>query len=176
MILTGNEIRQRMASGDIVIYPYSEDQLGPNSYNLRLHREMLVYREAVLDPKQDNRTAKIIIPPEGYVLKPGRVYIASTEEWTETRSLVPMLVGRSSVGRLGLAVHVTAGFGDIGFRGRWTLELAATEPVRIYPGMEICQIYYQTVQGEILDEYRGKYVGQETATPSRLYQEMGGAE
>lgn len=176
MILTGNEIKQRMASGDIVIHPYSEGQLGPNSYNLRLHREMLVYREAVLDPKQDNRTVKIIIPPEGYVLRPGRVYIASTVEWTETKNLVPMLIGRSSVGRLGLAVHVTAGFGDIGFRGRWTLELAATEPVRVYPGMEICQIYYHTVQGQILAEYHGKYVGQEVATPSRLYQEMGDTE
>ena len=82
-----------------------------------------------------------------------------------------MLVGRSSVGRLGLSVHVTAGFGDIGFRGRWTLELVATEPVRIYPGMEICQIYYHTICGVILDEYVGKYVGQEAATPSRLYQE-----
>ena len=173
MILTGNEIKQRIASGDIVIHPYNEDQLGPNSCNLRLHRDMLVYREAVLDPKRDNRTAKIIIPPEGYVLKPGRVYIASTEEWTETHTLVPMLIGRSSVGRLGLAVHVTAGFGDIGFRGRWTLELAATEPVRVYPGMEICQIYYHTVAGEILEEYVGKYIGQEAATPSRLDQEMG---
>lgn len=172
-ILSGNEIRQRMSKGDIIIHPYNDQQLGPNSYNLRLHPKMLAYTEAVLDPKRDNRTREIIIPPEGYVLKPGRVYIASTEEWTETRNLVPMLVGRSSVGRLGLAVHVTAGFGDIGFRGRWTLELAATEPVRIYPGTEICQIYYQTVAGEILDGYTGKYVGQQAATPSRLYQEMG---
>ena len=172
-ILSGNEIRQRMSKGDIIIHPYNDQQLGPNSYNLRLMDRMLVYTEAVLDPKRDNRTRELIIPPEGYVLKPWRVYIASTEEWTETRNLVPMLVGRSSVGRLGLAVHVTAGFGDIGFRGRWTLELAATEPVRIYPGMEICQIYYHTIAGEILDEYKGKYVGQKAATPSRLFQEMG---
>ena len=98
-ILSGNEIRQRMSKGDIIIHPYNDQQLGPNSYNLRLMDRMLVYTEAVLDPKRDNRTREIIIPPEGYVLKPGRVYIASTEEWTETRNLVPMLVGRSSVGR-----------------------------------------------------------------------------
>lgn len=171
-ILSGNEIRQRMSCGDIIIKPFDEVQLGPNSYNLRLHPRMLVYTEAVLDPKADNRTREIIIPPEGYVLKPGRVYIASTEEWTETRNLVPMLVGRSSVGRLGLAVHVTAGFGDVGFAGRWTLEMVATEPVRIYPHMKICQIYYHTVAGEILDEYSGKYVGQVAATPSRLWKEM----
>lgn len=172
-ILSGNEIRQRMSKGDIIIHPYNDQQLGPNSYNLRLMDRMLVYTEAVLDPKRDNRTREIVIPPEGYVLKPGRVYIASTEEWTETRNLVPMLVGRSSVGRLGLGVHVTAGFGDVGFRGRWTLEMVATEPVRVYPGMEICQIYYHTVAGEILDGYSGKYVGQKAATPSRLFQEMG---
>lgn len=172
-ILSGNEIRQRMSKGDIIIHPYNDQQLGPNSYNLRLLDRMLVYTEAVLDPKRDNRTREIIIPQEGYVLKPGRVYIASTEEWTETRNLVPMLVGRSSVGRLGLGVHVTAGFGDVGFKGRWTLEMVATEPVRVYPGMKICQIYYHTVAGEILEEYAGKYIGQETATPSRLFQEMG---
>ena len=140
-ILSGNEIRQRMSKGDIIIDPFDDSQLGPNSYNLRLHPRMLVYTEAVLDPKSDNRTREIIIPPEGYVLKPGRVYIA-------------------------------AGFGDVGFKGRWTLEMVATEPVRVYPGMKICQIYYHTICGEILDEYSGKYVGQKTATPSRLYQEM----
>lgn len=175
-ILSGNEIRQRMASGDIIIHPYNDQQLGPNSYNLCLLDRMLVYTEAVLDPKRDNRTREIIIPPEGYVLKPGRVYIASTEEWTETYKLVPMLVGRSSVGRLGLGVHVTAGFGDVGFKGRWTLEMVATEPVKVYPHMKICQIYYHTVAGEILEEYDGKYVDQMAATPSRLFQEMGDAE
>lgn len=172
MILTGNEIRQRRANGDIVIEPYNPAQLGPNSYNLCLHPKMLIYTEAVLDPKMRNRTHEITIPPEGYILKPGRVYIASTDEWTETYNLVPMLIGRSSVGRLGLAVHVTAGFGDIGFKGRWTLEMVATEPVRVYPGMKICQIYYHTVCGEILDEYNGKYTRQVAATPSRLWQEM----
>lgn len=175
-ILSGNEIRQRMSKGDIIIEPFDDSQLGPNSYNLRLNPQMFVYTEAVLDPKDDNRVRGIHIPPEGYVLKPGCVYIASTEEWTETRNLVPMLVGRSSVGRLGLGVHVTAGFGDVGFKGRWTLEMVATEPVRVYPGMKICQIYYHTICGVILDEYAGKYVGQEAATPSRLYQEMGDEE
>lgn len=175
-ILSGNEIRQRMSKGDIIIDPFDDSQLGPNSYNLRLYPKMLLYTEAVLDPKSDNRTREIIIPPEGYVLKPGRVYIASTDEWTETYNLVPMLVGRSSVGRLGLGVHVTAGFGDVGFKGRWTLEMVATEPVRVYPGMKICQIYYHTVAGEILEEYNGKYIDQMAATPSRLFQEMGDAE
>ena len=67
-ILSGNEIRQRMSKGDIIIHPYNDQQLGPNSYNLRLLDRMLVYTEAVLDPKRDNRTREIIIPQEGYVL------------------------------------------------------------------------------------------------------------
>lgn len=94
-------------------------------------------------------------------------------EYTETHGLVPMLIGRSSIGRLGLAVHVTAGFGDIGFSGRWTLELLAAHPIRVYPGMEICQISYEEIEGEVLEGYHGKYQDQRGATPSRLFQEMG---
>lgn len=176
MILSANEIRQRISVGEIKIQDFDEARLGPNSYNLRLDEDLMVYKEAVLDPRQDNRTNIVHIPAEGMVLHPGQLYLASTMEYTETHGLVPMIVGRSSVGRLGLGVHVTAGFGDVGFRGRWTLEMVATEPVRVYPGMEICQIYYHTICGVILDEYVGKYVGQQAATPSRLFQEMGDAE
>ena len=116
--------------------------MGPNSYNLRLSPELMAYKEAVLDPKQDNRTGRLMLPEEGLVLHPGRLYLAKTMEYTETHNLVPMLVGRSSIGRLGIFVHVTAGFGDVGFSGNWTLELTCVQPVRVYPGMEICQIYH----------------------------------
>ena len=90
----------------------------------------------------------------------------------ESMSLVPMLVGRSSIGRLGIFVHVTAGFGDVGFSGNWTLELTCVQPVRVYPGMEICQIYYQTTTGEILSQYHGKYQGSRDVVASRIYQEL----
>lgn len=170
-VLSGNEIRQRMSRGDIIIHPYNDQQLGPNSYNLRLDEDMMLYREAVLDPRQDNRTNIVHIPAEGMVLQPGQLYLASTMEYTETHGLVPMIVGRSSVGRLGLFVHVTAGFGDIGFSGRWTLELTPVRPVRVYPGMELCQVYFQTVCGEILQTYDGKYQASTGVVASRLYQE-----
>ena len=171
MILSANEIRQRISVGEIKIQDFDEARLGPNSYNLRLDEDLMVYREAVLDPRNDNRTNIVHIPAEGMVLQPGQLYLASTMEYTETHGLVPMIVGRSSVGRLGLFVHVTAGFGDIGFSGRWTLELTPVRPVRVYPGMELCQVYFQTVCGEILQTYDGKYQASTGVVASRLYQE-----
>ena len=171
MILTGNEIKIQRETGAIVIEDFDEARLGPNSYNLRLAPELLLYDEIVLDPRRDNRVRRAVIPPEGIRLLPGRVYLARTMEYTETRGLVPMLEGRSSIGRLGLQVHVTAGFGDIGFCGNWTLELTCTQPVMVYPGMEICQIYYLRPAGHIAAEYHGKYQGERGVTPSRLFWE-----
>lgn len=172
MILTGNEIKLQHEAGAIVIEPWDDARVNPNSYNLRLAPELMVYTEAVLDPKQNNRTRNIIIPEDGYVLKPGRLYLAKTMEWTESRNFVPKLEGRSSIGRLGLAIHVTAGFGDVGFCGNWTLELECVQPVRVYPGMEICQVSYHTVAGEIVDRYNGKYQGSKDVVASRIWREM----
>lgn len=99
MILTGSEIRSRLG-GDIVIDPFSEEQLNPNSYNLTLHDELLVYEEIVLDAKLPNRYRRLTIPPEGMILSPNQLYLGRTVERTETHNLVPMVEGRSSVGRL----------------------------------------------------------------------------
>lgn len=172
MILTGNEIKIQREAGKIRISDFDEARLGPNSYNLRLAPEMLVYEEAVLDARRDNRTRLMAIPPEGIVLQPGRLYLAKTMEYTETHGFIPMLEGRSSVGRLGISIHVTAGFGDIGYAGNWTMELSAVQPVRVYPGMEICQIYYCKPTGEITKEYSGKYQGATDPVGSRLWQEI----
>ena len=115
MILTGEEIRRRLGD-DINIEPFNDKQLNPNSYNLTLHHELLVYEEVVLDLKQPNRFRRLEIPNDGLVLSPNQLYLGRTTEYTETKNLVPMIEGRSSLGRLGLFVHITAGFGDIGFR------------------------------------------------------------
>ena len=176
MVLTGNEIKNQRDAGNIQIEDFDISRLGPNSYNLRLSPDILVYDEVILDPKRRNKTVRVEIPEDGFVLYPGHVYLAKTVEYTETKGMVPMLVGRSSIGRLGIFVHVTAGFGDVGFAGNWTLELTCVQPVRVYPGMEICQIYYQTTAGEILDEYNGKYQGSRDVVESRIYQEMEGAK
>ena len=117
MILTGRQILESKAQGRIRIDPWSDDQLNPNSYNLRLGDDLAVYTEPELDMAKPNGIEFLKIPAEGMVLRPGRLYLGRTQEYTETHGMVPMLEGRSSVGRLGLFVHVTAGFGDIGFCG-----------------------------------------------------------
>ena len=171
MILSGKEIIKRQGK-DIEIKPFNLDQVNPNSYNLRLHNEMLVYDEDVLDMKKQNAYHKIIIPEDGLLLTPGKLYLGRTVEHTRTDRFVPMLEGRSSVGRLGLCIHITAGFGDVGFNGFWTLELYCVQPIRIYPNVEICQIYYHTIDGDY-DKYEsGKYNNNESVQPSMLYKDF----
>jgi len=171
MILTGNEIRSQLGK-NIVIEPYDESLLNPNSYNMRLHNELLVYEEIVLDMRRPNRFRRYVIPDDGLVLNPNQLYLGRTIERTETYNLVPMLEGRSSVGRLGLFVHITAGFGDVGFRGFWTLEMFAVQPVRIYPGVPICQIFYHTIEGEISEYHSDKYQNNHDIQPSLLFKEF----
>ncbi|MBX3438657.1 MAG: dCTP deaminase [Planctomycetaceae bacterium] len=171
MILSGNEIRQRLNS-DIIIDPFEESQLNPNSYNVRLHNELLTYEEIVLDMRRPNRTTRYEIPPEGFELNPNQLYLGRTVERTVTHNLVPMLEGRSSVGRLGLFVHVTAGFGDVGFDGYWTLEMFAIQPIRIYPGVEIAQIFYHTIEGDITEYKSDKYQHNADIQPSLLFKEL----
>ncbi len=171
MILSGKEIQNRLDK-DIFITPYSPAQLNPNSYNLRLHEDLLVYDEAVLDMKKPNSYSQITIPPEGIVLETGKLYLGRTIEHTRTEAYVPMLEGRSSVGRLGLFIHVTAGFGDVGFSGFWTLEIFCVQPIRIYAGVEICQIYYHSIEGEY-DKYESsKYNNNNSVQPSLMYKDF----
>ena len=171
LILTGKEIAKKLGT-DINIKPYDENLLNPNSYNLRLHNELLVYTNMPLDMKKPNPSEKIFIPEEGYLLKPGILYLGRTLEYTETFNLVPMLEGRSSIGRLGMYVHVTAGFGDVGFKGFWTLEISVIHPLVIYPNVQICQIFYHTVEGEITEYKSGKYQANSGIQPSLLYKDF----
>ena len=171
MILSGLEIERRLGA-DIVIDPYERKLLNPNSYNLRLSDELLVYKNQELDMAKPNDYERSQIPPEGLLLEPGRLYLGRTLEFTATENLVPMLEGRSSVGRLGLFIHVTAGFGDVGFRGFWTLEILCVQPVRIYAGVEICQIFYHTLEGAYENYKSGKYQNNQGIQPSLLYKDF----
>jgi dCTP deaminase len=171
MILTGHEIRERL-DRDIVIEPFDAANLNPNSYNLSLHDELMVYEELVLDMRRSNRVRRLTIPEEGLVLSPGQLYLGRTAERTETHNLVPMIEGRSSIGRLGLFVHVTAGFGDVGFCGYWTLEMFAVQPVRIYAGVAICQIFYHQICGDITEYASDKYQHNSDIQPSLLFKEL----
>lgn len=171
MILSGKEIKNRLGK-DIFIEPFNEDQLNPNSYNLRLHNELLVYKNDILDMKKENRADKIIIPEEGLLLEPGRLYLGRSLEYTKTDNLVPMLEGRSSIGRLGLFIHITAGFGDVGFKGYWTLEIFCIQPIRIYPKVQVCQIYYHSILGEYEEYKSGKYQNNSGIQPSLLFKDF----
>jgi dCTP deaminase len=171
MILSGKEIKNKLGN-DIVIEPFEDKQLNPNSYNLRLHNELLVYEDSMLDMKKEHKTKKIIIPEEGLLLETSKLYLGRTLEYTRTDKYVPMLEGRSSIGRLGLFIHVTAGFGDVGFSGYWTLEIFCVQPIIIYPGVEICQIYYHSIEGEYDRYLSGKYQNNIGVQPSLLFKDF----
>tara|TARA_B100002052_G_scaffold119038_1_gene109536 strand:- start:860 stop:1390 length:531 start_codon:yes stop_codon:yes gene_type:complete len=172
MILSGKEIHQQVENGTISIDPFNSGQLNPNSYNLRLHSDLLVYDSDVLDMKEKNSTSPLTIPNEGLLLEPQKLYLGRTIERTATDKYVPMLEGRSSVGRLGLFIHITAGFGDIGFDGFWTLEIFCVQPIKIYANLEICQIFYHTIDGDY-DLYRSKkYQSNRGVQPSMLYKDF----
>lgn len=171
MILSGEEIRKNLGT-NIKIDPFDPERLNPNSYNLSLHNELLTYEEVVLDMRQPNRVRRLTIPDSGLVLSPNQLYLARTIERTETHGFVPMIEGRSSIGRLGLFVHVTAGFGDVGFCGYWTLEMFAVQPVRIYPGVQICQIIYHQVEGDIREYQSDKYQHNQDIQPSLMFKEL----
>lgn len=171
MILSGKEIQKRL-SKDIIINPFDLSNLNPNSYNLRLHNELLVYKDDILDMKKPNETETIIIPDTGLILEPYKLYLGRTSEYTETYNLVPMVEGRSSIGRLGMFIHVTAGFGDVGFCGYWTLEIMAIQKIKIYPFIPICQIYYHTIEGEFENYKSNKYQNNDGIQPSLLYKDF----
>ena len=171
MILSGQEIKKHMGK-EIIIEPFDEKRINPNSYNLSLAGELLVYDNHVLDMKEPNPVSRIIIPEDGLLLEPNRLYLGRTNEYTSTSRYVPMLGGRSSTGRLGLFIHVTAGFGDIGFSGYWTLEIFCVQPVRIYPNVEICQIYYHDIDGEYELYKSGKYQNNTGIQPSLMYKDF----
>ena len=171
MILSGDEIRKQLGK-NIEIDPFDEDRLNPNSYNLTLHNEIMTYEEVVLDMRKANRVRRTVVPSEGLVLTPNQLYLGRTVERTETHRLVPMIEGRSSVARLGLFVHVTAGFGDVGFCGYWTLEMFAVQPVRIHPGVAICQIFYHQITGDITEYASEKYQNNRDIQPSLMFKEL----
>ena len=172
MILTGKEIIKQVKEKNIFIEGFDENKANPNSYNLTLNNKLLVYTSNILDMKHQNNTTEITIPEEGLVLEPGKLYLGKTNERTFTDKYVPMLEGRSSIGRLGIYIHVTAGFGDIGFNGNWTLEIQCVQPVRIYPNIDICQIYYHTPEGDTSIQYNGKYQGDTEIGSSKLYEDF----
>lgn len=156
MILSDKKILAAIESGDIVIEPFSREFLGTNSYDVHLGKWLAFYKDHILDARKHNPIEYMMIPEEGYILHPNTLYLGVTAEYTETHNSVPFLEGKSSVGRLGIDIHATAGKGDVGFCNYWTLEISCTHPVRVYAGMPIGQLIYFMVDGEIETYYNRK--------------------
>jgi dCTP deaminase len=156
MILSDQTILEEIESGNILIEPFRRECLGSNSYDVHLSKHLAVYRNRELDVRIHNDIREFVIPDEGFVLQPNTLYLGVTEEYTETHKHVPFLEGKSSVGRLGIDIHATAGKGDVGYCNTWTLEISCKQPVRIYAGMPIGQLIYFEVRGVVESPYGEK--------------------
>lgn len=156
MILTDKQILECIDKKSIVVEPFDPNRLGSNSYDVHLGSTLAVYDDEILDSKKHNKISSFEIPEEGYVSEPDMLYLGVTKEYTETHEHVPFLEGKSSVGRLGIDIHATAGKGDIGFCNYWTLEISVKQPVRVYAGMPIGQLIYFVVEGDVINPYNKK--------------------
>ena len=124
-----------------------------------------------IDPRKETPSTKFEIPTTGYILEPGKLYLANTVESTASTAYVVSLDGRSSLARYGISIHVTAGFGDYGFSGKWTLEITVSHPVIVYPGMSFGQFYFEELTGVRTMRYAGKYMGSDDTVTSRYHLE-----
>ena len=172
MILSDQRILEEMNKGTIKIEPYDRTCLGSNSYDVHLGKHLAIYEADELDAKKHNTIRHFEIPDEGILLEPTQFYLGVTEEYTETHAHVPFLEGKSSTGRLGIDIHATAGKGDVGFCGNWTLEISVKKPVRVYKGMPIGQLIYFPVEGEIEVKYNQKKNAKYSGQPNRPVESM----
>jgi dCTP deaminase len=172
MILSDTRILEEIEKKTIVIEPYDREKLGSNSYDVHLGKYLAIYKDEILDAKKHNQIEHFEIPGEGYLLHPGQLYLGVTQEYTETHSHVPFLEGKSSTGRLGIDIHATAGKGDVGFCGNWTLEISCKLPVRVYEGMPIGQLIYFPVDGEVGVKYNSKASAKYSGQPNKPVESM----
>jgi dCTP deaminase len=156
MILSDSKILESINKGLIKVDPYDATCLGSNSYDVHLGAVLGIYKDSILDAKKHNSIDFFNIPDAGFVLQPSEFYLGVTQEYTETHAHVPFLEGKSSVGRLGIDIHATAGKGDVGFCNYWTLEISVKKPVRVYAGMPIGQLIYFEVSGDVNTSYNIK--------------------
>ena len=197
MILTSNKIKTEIQKGNIYCNPYNENNLAINSIDVTLNKKIATYIEmqyvynrkakklelspkitnehknVVLDAKKQNKVYFYEIPKDGIILEPNILYLGSTNEEIGSDIYVPMYEGRSSMARLGIQSHISAGFGDLGFKSNWTLEIMVSHKVIVYPDMRIGQVYFIKPMGDIEKIYNGKYVKQgNTPTASKSFEDF----
>lgn len=156
MILSDTEILKEITAKNIIIEPFNITNLGTNSYDVHLGKYLATYKDTILDARKHNEIESFEIGEDGFVLQPNILYLGVTAEYTEIHKHVPFLEGKSSVGRLGIDIHATAGKGDVGFCNTWTLEISVSQPVRVYAGMPIGQLIFFVVEGKIENYYNKK--------------------
>ena len=171
MILTGPKIKEQVGAKTITISPFHDKYINPNSYDFRLGSTLLVYKDKILDSKSKNETETITIPDDGYVLQPDILYLGHSVETIGSDVYVPILRGKSSTGRMGLFVHITADLIDIGSLGTFTLMLHTVQPLRVYPGMRIGQVTFWKTVGNV-NLYAGKYQGSALPMASQVYKDF----
>ena len=183
MLLSDRDIKAAIAEGQLGIDPYDAALVQPSSIDVRLDRYFRVFNNARythIDPARQQDDLTTLVEPDGeepFVLHPGEFVLGQTLERVKLPDdLVARLEGKSSLGRLGLVIHSTAGFVDPGFEGNLTLELSnlATLPITLYHGMPIGQISFMRMDGPVENPYGGretgsKYQGQDEPTASRYY-------
>ena len=195
--LTGPAIEEQIQLGNIEVTPYEPALINPSSLDLRLGHQVIVYSRfaninedgvtrlipylhtrAIIDTKAPEPTIErhVFDSETGFVLEPGVLYLMHTQEAVRARKHRPEVHGKSSIGRLGIFVHVTAGLGEPGFSGQYTLEVISTYPVRVYAGMRFCQISFETLEGDVVDyQQHGTYKAGEFSygpVPSRIWKQF----
>lgn len=171
MILTGRKIDEEVKKSKIIISPYDKKCLNPNSYNFHLSEEIYIYKNKILNSRTKQPLVRLKFDKDGLVLKPRELYLGCTVEKMGGNHYAPFIFGRSSIGRLGLFIQITAPLGDIGFIGNWTLQLTPTRPVKIYPNMRIGQIFFLKPIGKTT-LYSGKYQFSSGPRGSEVYKDF----
>jgi dCTP deaminase len=151
MVIADKKIKKAVKKGDIVIEPYDEARIGTNSYDVTLGPVLAIYTDKILDVKRPPNVKYFDIPDDGFVLQPNELYLGSINEYIESPKYLPWIDGRSSAARLGIGIHITAGRGDVGYKGYFTLEITAIKPIRIYKDIRIGQLtFFKTTKPKVL--------------------------
>jgi dCTP deaminase len=168
MILGGVDIIKERNVNNLTIEPFDQSQVGPNSYDVRLDNVLLklecnAWKDGIeyIDPRLEQKVHKVMIPENGFLILPGELWLGSTIERAGSSKYVPMYDGRSTIGRMGVWSHVSAGFGDVGFDSTWTLEITCIQPFLLLPGMKIGQVFFHDVSDASMNYSKGhSYHGQ----------------
>jgi len=181
-ILSDGRIISEKLEGSIIINPWNPERLNPNSYDLTISNKIGTYKEYTLVPpgvfvsknffdlkEEQELFVEEFDEEEGYILRPNNLYLLATNEIIGSDYFVPTIEGKSSLARLGITIHLTAGFIDIGFFGSVTLEVTVVHPVKIYPNIPFCQVFFNTIEGNVCESYShkvgSKYLDQKPGIP-----------